>query len=320
MKDKWLRNIEYLRISVTDRCNLRCFYCMPDEGVNKLCHDEILSFEELYDIVKAAVELGIKKVRITGGEPLVRLGVVDFIGKISRLSGLEDIAMTTNGMLLEKYAQDLKDAGLKRLNISLDTLKEDKFHQITRRGDLKQVLIGIEIAQKVGLSPIKINTVIMKGINDDEIRDFVELTIDNPYQVRFIELMPMGEAKDIEDKRFMSNEEVMEKIPGLVPMINGDDLGPAKYYQLPGAKGKIGFISPMSNHFCKTCNRIRLTADGKIRPCLHSNLEIDMKDAIRNHNRDIKEILRESILTKPERHHLNEKRESSIRNMNEIGG
>lgn len=320
MKDKWSRDIEYLRISVTDRCNLRCFYCMPDEGIDKIFHSEVLSFEELYEIVKLAVELGIKKVRITGGEPLVRLGIVDFIYKISKLPGLEDIAMTTNGILLEKYAQDLKKAGLKRLNISLDTLHKDKFKKITRRGDLGQVLKGMKEAQRVGLSPIKINTVIMKGINDDEIQDFVRLSYEKSYQVRFIELMPMGEAEDIEDKRFMSNEEVISKIPGLIPIVEGKDLGPAKYYRLSGAKGKIGFISPMSNHFCKTCNRLRLTADGKIRPCLHSNVEIDIKDALRNKNEDIKKILQDAILSKPERHHLNEERESNTRHMNQIGG
>lgn len=320
MKDKWLRDIEYLRVSVTDRCNLRCFYCMPDEGVSKLSHDEILSFEECYKVIKAAVELGIKKVRITGGEPLVRLGIVDFISKIAKLPGLEDIAMTTNGMLLEKYAEDLKKAGLKRLNISLDTLKEEKFYQITRKGDLNQVLRGIELAEKVGLFPIKINTVIMKGINDDEIQDFINFIMEKPYEVRFIELMPMGEAQDIEKERFISNKEVMATIPGLIPMIKSDELGPANYYQLLGAKGKVGFISPMSNHFCKSCNRIRLTADGKLRPCLHSNFEIDIKEAIRNHNKDIKELIRDAILAKPERHYLNEKRESSIRNMNQIGG
>jgi len=318
MKDKWARNIEYLRIYITDRCNLRCFYCMPDEGIQKLSHGDILSFEQLYLIVQAAVELGIKKVRITGGEPLVRLGVIEFISKISKLSGLTDIAMTTNGILLEKYAQKLKQAGLHRLNISLDSLREERYRQITRRGELQQVLKGIEAAERVGLSPIKINTVIMRGINDDEIEDFARLSQVKPYQIRFIELMPMGEAELIEDKRFISNEEIIEKIPELIPMVKGNDPGPAKYYQLLGAKGKLGFISPMSNHFCKTCNRIRLTADGKLKPCLHSNFEIDIKDATKI--QDIKRLLKKAILSKPERHHLNEGSESSIRSMNQIGG
>lgn len=320
MKDKWSRNIEYLRISITDRCNLRCFYCMPDEGVQKLSHRDILSFEQLYHIVQAAVELGISKVRITGGEPLVRLGVVEFISRISKLPGLVDISMTTNGILLEKYAQDLKEAGLHRLNISLDSLREERYRQITRRGELQQVLKGIEVAERAGLSPIKINTVIMRGINDDEIEDFARLSQEKPYQIRFIELMPMGEAEEIEDKRFISNEEIMERLPGLVPMVKGKDPnpGPAKYYQLPGAKGKLGFISPMSNHFCKTCNRIRLTADGKLKPCLHSNFEIEIMNA--ETSQDIKKLLKEAILSKPERHHLNEGSESSIRSMNQIGG
>jgi cyclic pyranopterin phosphate synthase len=318
MKDKWSRNIEYLRISITDRCNLRCFYCMPDEGVKKLSHSDILSFEQLYLIVQAAVELGISKVRITGGEPLVRLGVIEFINRISKLPGLIDIAMTTNGILLEKYAKDLKEAGLNRLNISLDSLREERYRQITRRGELQQVLKGIEAAERVGLSPIKINTVIMKGINDDEIEDFARLSQEKPYQIRFIELMPMGEAEEIEDKRFISNEEIMERLPELIPMVKGRDPGPAKYYQLSGAKGKLGFISPMSNHFCKTCNRIRLTADGKLKPCLHSNFEIEIMNA--EEKQDIKRLLKEAILSKPERHHLNEGSESSIRSMNQIGG
>ena len=293
---------------------------MPEEGVQKLCHKEILSFEELYSIVKTAVELGISKVRITGGEPLVRLGVIDFIKRISKLSGLKDIAMTTNGILLEKYAKDLKEAGLHRLNISMDTLKEDRFKQITRGGDLNQVLKGIEIANSVGLGPIKINTVIMKGINEDEIEAFAKLTLDQPYQIRFIELMPMGEAESIEDDRFISNQEIMRKLPELIPVIKENDAGPAKYYQLPKAKGKIGFISPMSQHFCSSCNRIRLTADGKIKPCLHSNHEIDLKTTLRHHPEKIKDILIQSILSKPERHHLNDDRKSSHRRMYQIGG
>lgn len=319
LKDKWSRDINYLRISITDRCNLRCFYCMPEDGIEKCTHGDILSFEELYKIVKTAVELGIRKVRITGGEPLVRDGVIDFIGRISKLPGLEDIAMTTNGILLKDKAEDLKKAGLKRLNISLDTLNPDKFKKITRWGELQKVLEGIEKAEKIGLTPIKINTVIMKGINEDEIEDFVNLTINKPYKVRFIELMPMGEAEGIEKDRYMSNEEIMDRLPDLIPSISESKSGPAKYYMLPNGKGEIGFISPMSQHFCKTCNRIRLTADGKIKPCLHSNKEIDLKGSLRN-GKNIKEVLRESILLKPEKHHLNEEREPSTRKMNQIGG
>lgn len=323
MRDKWSRNIEYLRISITDRCNLRCFYCMPDEGINKLSHYNILTFEELYILVKEAIDLGIRKVRITGGEPLVRFGVVDFISKISKLDGLEDIALTTNGILLEKYAEDLKKAGLHRLNISLDSLREERYRQITRRSELQQVLRGIELAERVGLEPIKINTVIMRGVNDDEVRDFARLTQVKPIQVRFIELMPLGEAESIENERFISNSEIMKQLPELIPLVPDREYqpGPAKYYQMPGAKGRIGFISPMSNHFCRTCNRIRLTADGKLRPCLHSNLEVDIRDALRKNDREeVRRILRDSILLKPERHYLMDDRETSERNMNQIGG
>ncbi|HHT50192.1 MAG TPA: GTP 3',8-cyclase MoaA [Eubacteriaceae bacterium] len=318
MKDKWTRDINYLRISITDRCNLRCFYCMPEEGIQKLNHDDILTFEQLYPIVEVAVELGISKIRITGGEPLVRKGIVNFIEKISKLSGLKDIAMTTNGILLERYAQELKEAGLHRLNISLDTLKEDRYKMITRWGELNQVLRGIEATEKAGLSPIKINVVAMRGINDDEIEDFARLTKEKPYHVRFIELMPMGEAEEIEGERFITNEEILNRLPDLIPLINEDGSGPAKYYKLPNSKGSIGFISPMSNHFCKSCNRIRLTADGKIKPCLHSNFEIDLKLA--KTKEEIRNILQKGILLKPERHYLKEGSESSIRGMNQIGG
>lgn len=318
MKDNWTRDINYLRISITDRCNLRCFYCMPEEGIQKLNHDDILTFEQLYPIVEVAVELGISKIRITGGEPLVRKGIVNFIEKISKLSGLKDIAMTTNGILLERYAQELKEAGLHRLNISLDTLKEDRYKMITRWGELNQVLRGIEATEKAGLSPIKINVVAMRGINDDEIEDFARLTKEKPYHVRFIELMPMGEAEEIEGERFITNEEILNRLPDLIPLINEDGSGPAKYYKLPNSKGSIGFISPMSNHFCKSCNRIRLTADGKIKPCLHSNFEIDLKLA--KTKEEIRNILQKGILLKPERHYLKEGSESSIRGMNQIGG
>ena len=242
MKDKWTRDINYLRISITDRCNLRCFYCMPEEGIQKLNHDDILTFEQLYPIVEVAVELGISKIRITGGEPLVRKGIVNFIEKISKLSGLKDIAMTTNGILLERYAQELKEAGLHRLNISLDTLKEDRYKMITRWGELNQVLRGIEATEKAGLSPIKINVVAMRGINDDEIEDFARLTKEKPYHVRFIELMPMGEAEEIEGERFITNEEILNRLPDLIPLINEDGSGPAKYYKLPNFKGSISLL------------------------------------------------------------------------------
>lgn len=291
---------------------------MPEEGIQKLNHDDILTFEQLYPIVEVAVELGISKIRITGGEPLVRKGIVNFIEKISKLSGLKDIAMTTNGILLERYAQELKEAGLHRLNISLDTLKEDRYKMITRWGELNQVLRGIEATEKAGLSPIKINVVAMRGINDDEIEDFARLTKEKPYHVRFIELMPMGEAEEIEGERFITNEEILNRLPDLIPLINEDGSGPAKYYKLPNSKGSIGFISPMSNHFCKSCNRIRLTADGKIKPCLHSNFEIDLKLA--KTKEEIRNILQKGILLKPERHYLKEGSESSIRGMNQIGG
>ena len=320
MNDKYGRKINYLRVSVTDLCNLRCKYCMPEEGVLRKSHNEILSLEEFYEIIKCSTELGIDKIRITGGEPLVRKGIVSLIKKISELGAIKDIAMTTNGLLLEKYAYDLKNAGLKRVNISLDTLNSEKFKEITRGGNLDKVLRGIEAANNVSLTPIKINTVLIGGFNDDEIEKFAQMTIDYNIHVRFIELMPIGHASKWTKEKFISNNTVLKKLPSLIPLEEEQGV-PAKYYKLPNAKGKIGLINPISRHFCSTCNRIRLTADGKIKPCLHSDKEIDIKTIIRNDKSKLKEILTEAILQKPEKHHINDEGYKPIvRDMVKIGG
>lgn len=318
MKDSFGRKINYLRISLTDRCNLRCRYCMPEKGVAKLDHNEILSLEEIYELTKIFVELGINKIRFTGGEPLVRLGVVDLIGKIAKLDGVKDLAMTTNGILLKENLLDLKNAGLNRLNISLDTLNEDKYKQITRGGNLHKVIEGIKEAQSVGLTPVKINTVLIGGFNDDEIEDFVNLTIDNPIDVRFIELMPIGEAASFAKDNFIPNSNVLDVVKNLIPVVSEDKSSPAVYYKLPNAKGKIGLINPISCKFCKNCNRVRLTSTGKLKLCLHSNREIDLRNALLE-VKDIKKIIMNSILTKEEEHHLEDKSYIS-RNMNQIGG
>lgn len=282
MIDSYGRNINYLRISVTDLCNLRCRYCMPEKGVTKKQCDEILRLEEIYELAKIFVSLGVNKIRVTGGEPLIRKGVLNLIENISNLKGIEDFAITTNGIFLKKYAKDLKNAGLNRVNVSLDTLDEKKYHNITNGGCLKDVLEGIKEAKRVGLTPIKLNTVLVGGFNDNEIESFVNLTKYEEIDVRFIELMPIGEAKNWSLDKFISSKVVLEKVKDLRSITNEDISSPAKYYKLPNGKGRVGLINAISCKFCDNCNRVRLTADGKVKPCLHSNNEIDLRSSLRN--------------------------------------
>lgn len=318
--DEQGREINYLRISVTDLCNLRCKYCTPEEGVPKKCHSEILSIEEIVQVVKASAKLGINKIRLTGGEPLVRNGIVELVRQISDVPGINEIAMTTNGILLKKYAESLKEAGLTRVNISLDTLKEDKYEDITRGGKLQDVLDGIEAAKEVGLYPLKLNVVLSKGFNDDEVEDFVNLTIENNIDIRFIELMPIGKNGLKAHENFIENTVVLHKNPNLKSVVSKDKSAPAKYYKLEGAKGRIGLINPISSHFCSNCNRLRLTADGKIKPCLHSNEEIDIRTTLRDKG-DILSVISKAISVKPKEHHLNEENYTPIdREMFQIGG
>lgn len=318
MKDSYGREINYLRISLTDRCNLRCIYCMPKKGIEKVSHEDILTLEEVYEITEAFVDLGINKIRFTGGEPLTRKGIENLIEKVSKLSGVKDLAMTTNGLLLEKFAPSLKEAGLNRVNISLDTLKEEKYIYITRGGKLGEILKGIEEARKVGLTPIKINTVLIGGFNDDEIIDFVKLTEKEEIDVRFIELMPVGEAAPWAKEKFVSNSIVLDKVRELAQVEREDNSSPAVYYKLPNGKGRVGLINPITCKFCENCNRIRLTSQGKLKLCLHSNKEIDIKEALRN-GEDIKKLITKSILEKEESHKLEEGKYIN-RNMNQIGG
>ncbi len=331
--DNFGREISYLRVSITDRCNYRCIYCKPEEQFEFIPHEEILRYEEIVEIIKEAVNLGVTKVRITGGEPLARKGVVDFIRKLREIKKLEDISLTTNGFFLSEYAKKLKDAGLNRVNISLDSLQEEKYNRITRGGSLEKALKGINSALKAGLLPVKINTVLIRGINDDEVEDFVRLTLRRPLNIRFIELMPSGEKVigNYKDK-FISVLEVkesLEKKYSFDPINTGSGNGPAKYYQIKGGQGTIGFITALSQHFCETCNRIRLTSEGKLRPCLFSNKEVDIKQAIRNAKTDDKIIrskiirnnIEEAINIKPEGHKLNKKFSNrDFFNMSKIGG
>jgi cyclic pyranopterin phosphate synthase len=334
--DAYNRPISYLRISVTDRCNLRCVYCMPPEGVPKRAHSEILRYEEIETVVRAAAELGISKVRLTGGEPLVRPGIVDLVPMLARIPGIDDLAMTTNGVLLGDYASALAQAGLHRVNVSLDTLRPERFEHITRCGSLEDVLAGMEAAREAELRPIKINTVVIRGPNDDEVVDFARKTIEPGWHVRYIELMPIGISLMPNGngatmasqwrERGVPAHEIREQIEAalgpLTPAKVSVGGGPARYYRLPGAKGSIGFITPISEHFCTQCNRLRLTADGHLRPCLLSDSEIDLRAPLRTGAgvEQIKALILRGIESKPLQHHLAECETPEGRAMSEIGG
>jgi len=309
MIDQYNRNINYLRVSVTDRCNLRCKYCMPKDGLSRIGHNDILRYEEILRVIRAGVGLGISKVRITGGEPLVRRGVVDFIARLKSIPGLADISLTTNGVLLEQFAEDLFKAGIRRINVSLDSLNKEKYAAITRGGDLNAALAGIHEADRVGFAPIKINTVAIKGFNDDEILNFAAYTIDKPHQIRFIELMPLGHVGGDNHSNYLSNDVVMDIIRQAYPLtaVNGQTNkvdGPARLYRIAGGQGSIGFISPVSRHFCNACNRLRLTADGRLRACLLSDEEVDLKVPLRDgcSDGDLEGLMRQAITRKPRGH------------------
>ena len=318
MLDNHGRNIDYLRVSLTDRCNLRCIYCMPQEGVDKKSHDDIIRFEQVLKVVKACGTLGIKKVRYTGGEPLVLKDIDKLIYDTSKIPSIEDISITTNGILLYDIADDLKNAGLNRVNISLDTLKKDKFKTITRGGDINKVLHAIEKCLKIGLAPVKINVVLIRGINDREIGDFINMTKNEPIHVRFIELMPIGEGVKLYKYGMMRSDEVIENNPELLPV--DDSSNTARVFKLKNAKGTVGFISPLSCKFCSSCNRIRLTAAGTIKPCLHSESEIDIKEYTDNEVL-LTSVLKNSIFNKPTQHHLDiDSQSESKKMMYQIGG
>jgi len=323
--DSFQRPINYLRISVTDRCNLRCIYCMPAEGVLLMSHRDILTYEEIYTVARAAAELGINKVRLTGGEPLVRSGLTELVQMLAQIDAIDDISLTTNGTLLGRYAAELKQAGLKRVNISLDTLKSGKFRFITRGSlNLDDVLEGIEAARSVGLNPVKLNMVVMSGINDDELLDFAARTINEEWHVRFIEFMPVA-GVCATASYFVSVGDMrkrLELLGELEPCLPGVGNGPAKYFHFPHARGTIGFITPVSEHFCFHCNRLRLTADGRLRPCLLADDEIDLKQPLRSgiSSAGLKQLIKAAVADKPLRHHLAEGYVPKDRPMTQVGG
>lgn len=317
MIDRFGREITYLRISVTELCNLRCRYCMPEDGVCKKSHEEMLTEDEIIMAVEAASSLGIRKLRITGGEPLVKKNIVSICRRAAAVPGIKEVCITTNGTLLPELARPLREAGVSRVNISLDTLDPEKFRYISRVGELDQAVAGIRAALDAGFEKVKLNTVLIGGFNDDEIPVLAELTRRYPLDLRFIELMPMYDSGDFGPEAFIPYTVVLDRLPGLEPMAT--DGGVARLYRLPLAQGNIGLISPVSAHFCGTCNRLRLTADGKIKPCLHSGDEFSIKGLDYD---GMVEELRLAIENKPSWHGALDahNRSRAGRNMNQIGG
>ena len=306
-----------MRLSVTDRCNLRCRYCMPAEGVCLKDHKDMLTEDEMITAVEAAAALGVKKLRITGGEPLVKRNIVSICRRAAMVEGIEEVCLTTNGIFLPRLAEPLKAAGVKRINLSLDTLNPEKYAYITRIGTLEDFRAGFHATLDAGFEKVKINAVLIGGFNDDEIVDLAELTRQYPVDMRFIEMMPMYDSGDFREASFVPYTQVLEALPDAVPVTA--DGGVAKLYRLPGAQGNIGLISPLNAHFCGTCNRIRLTADGKVKPCLHSSDEYSLKGLDFD---GMKAVLEQAIWNKPQWHGdldaLN--RSKAGRNMNQIGG
>lgn len=332
MKDGQGRQIDYLRISLTDRCNLRCIYCMPEHGVKSIPHESILTLEEVHKAIECASQLGIKHIRFTGGEPTVRKGLLGLIERTAQTPGIESVALTTNAILLPNMTADLKTAGLSRVNISLDTLDAEQYRFITRRGNLDDALKGVEAALSSGLSPVKLNTVVVRSLNQD-LLSFARLTVDAPLHVRFIEYMPIGSGEDcggcgwglddvVPAKEIIETINMQAQSIGLGSLqpttATPDGWGPAQYYRLPDARGTVGVISAISNHFCASCNRLRLTADGKIKPCLFSDTEYDIRSALRKGDKEeVLSVFEAALSHKPSGH---EHRAGTRRMMSQVGG
>lgn len=326
LTDGFSRPITYLRISVTDKCNLRCVYCMPEAGLPWMRRDEILSYEEIVRIVRAGASAGLQAIRLTGGEPLVRRDLDRLVRAIASVPGIADIALSTNGLLLEEQLPDLAAAGLRRINLSLDTLRTDRFEAIARRPGLDRVLRAIDAAIAAGMHPLKINCVVMRGSNDDELDAFAALTLDRPVFVRFIEVMPVHENLGLQRDAYVSSDEILQRLTTmgrLAPVAGPGGNGPARYFAFPGARGAVGVISPLSHDYCERCNRVRLTADGRLRLCLFGDYAVDLRGPLRSGatTEQLVELLSSAMLIKPERHHLRLGEASSrMRAFSEIGG
>jgi len=323
LKDQFGRSIEYLRISVTDRCNFRCLYCMPAEGLPWLPKAEILSYEEIADVVSQLAPLGLRRLRITGGEPTIRPNLEELIRLLHGVPEIEDIALSTNGARLPELARGLRDAGLDRINMSADSLRPDRIAKIARRNLRFDPVTSALAAEHAGLAPIKINVVVMRSINDDEIEDFARLTLDHPWHVRFIELMPVGEMSGLTWEHIVPSEEVVSRIASLGALApdggppRGN--GPAKYYRLAGAEGTVGVITPMTHTYCASCNRVRLTADGRLRTCLFGDHEVLLRDALR-HREPLEPLFRQALADKPKEHALLQMKVGGLRALSQVGG
>lgn len=328
--DKFGRVHDYLRISVTDRCNLRCVYCMPEEGMEFEPDERIMTFEEIEAVVRVLARRGVRKLRLTGGEPLVRKRLEQLVAMLSAIPGIEDIALTTNGIHLAPRAEKLREAGVTRVNISLDSLRADRFALVTRGGDIRKVLAGLEASERVGFDPIKLNVVLMKGINDDEIGDFLRMTMERALTVRFIEYMPIGHDDDGWRSRYLPLSAVLERCAELgwtaepTEAVYGN--GPSRNYRIAGARGSFGLIHPVSDHFCQTCNRLRLTADGNIKPCLYWTDEFNVRKAIGD-DEAIERLFLRALDIKPENHEMaqalareDQSHTPTTRRMSQIGG
>jgi cyclic pyranopterin phosphate synthase len=307
MIDQFGRRIEYLRVSVTDKCNLRCVYCMPVEGLPWLKRQDLLTYEEIEAIIRTMAGMGLRRVRITGGEPLVRRDLPDLVSLIAAVPEIEDLSLSTNAVLLAEHAEALRSAGIQRLNVSLDSLRPDRVDEIARRsGSFPMIMAGLDAAERIGFAPIKINVVLIRGQNDDEIADFAEITRERPWHVRFIELMPTGSNLDLSANHFVSCAEALrrvEQIDALEPVAGPFGNGPARYYRFPGAPGTVGVITPMSHNYCDRCNRMRLTADGQLRPCLFGDIQTNLRDPLRA-GEPLAPLIQDTLHIKPERHYL----------------
>jgi cyclic pyranopterin phosphate synthase len=307
MTDGFGRRIEYLRISVTDKCNLRCVYCMPEEGLPWLKREQILRYEEIAEIVRVMADQGLRRIRITGGEPLVRRDLPALVRMIRAVPQIEDVALSTNAVLLTEMADELRYAGVDRVNVSLDSLRPDRIDAISRRaGSADGIFRGLEAAERAGFAPIKVNCVVMRGRNDDEVADFAAITRDRPWHVRFIEVMPTGENLGVSADEFVSSDEILEnigRIGDLRPVAGPAGNGPARYYAFDGAAGTVGVITPMSHNYCDRCNRMRLTADGQLRPCLFGHAQTNLRDPLRR-GEPLEPLIRQTLRIKPERHWL----------------
>ena len=326
MTDGFGRRIEYLRISVTDKCNLRCVYCMPEEGLPWLRRAELLSYEEIGKVVRTMAGLGLRRVRITGGEPLVRRDLPALVRILRGVPGIDDIALSTNAVLLAEHAEALRSAGLDRVNVSLDSLIPERIDAISRRpGSARAILDGIGAAERAGFFPIKINCVVMRGRNDDEVEAFAAITRERPWHVRFIEVMPTGDNLGVSRDEYVSSGETLgrvERIGDLHPVQGPHGNGPASYYAFDGAAGTVGVISPMSHNYCGTCNRMRLTADGQLRPCLFGDLHTGLREPLRR-GEALEPLIRHTLRIKPERHWLvpgSDEGSGGLRALSQVGG